>query len=347
MSVLLMALGVSFIVTFLATPVLRRVALSFGACDLPSPRRINKKPVPNLGGVAIYLGILAGILLNLNQGYMVLGILVGSTIIMLVGLLDDLVGLSPPVKMAGQIMAALSLLPFGVEIQFITNPFGGMFFLGGWSIPLTILWVVGITNTVNFIDGLDGLAAGVAAIASGTLAIVALQEGQLGAAIMALIIAGSALAFLFFNFHPAKIFMGDTGAMLLGFILASTSIIGALKSATAMTILVPVLALGVPIADTLLAIVRRSTNGHSIALADKDHIHHRLLRLGLSHRGAVLVVYGTTLFLGLMAVLINSMRGMEGFLLLGLGAVILGLGGWRLGLFRVKNRPGENIYPPL
>ncbi len=347
MSILLIAFGVSFIVTLLATPLLRRVALAFGICDLPSPRRINKKPVPNLGGVAIYLGILAGILLNTSQGNLIKGILVGSTIIALVGLLDDLVGLSPPLKLGGQILAALSLIPFGVEIQFITNPWGGMFFLGAWSVPLTVLWVVGITNTVNFIDGLDGLAAGVAVIASGTLAIVAMQEGQLGAAIMALIIAGSALAFLFFNFHPAKIFMGDTGAMVLGFILASTSVIGALKSATAMTVLVPVLALGVPIADTLLAIVRRSTNGHSIALADKDHIHHRLLRLGFSHRGAVLVVYGTTMFLGFMAVLINSMRGLESFLLLGLSAVVLGLGGWWLGIFRLKNRPGENIYPPL
>ncbi len=347
MSILLIAFGVSFLITLIATPLLGRLAPLVGAFDQPSPRRINKKPVANLGGVAIYLGILAGILLNTSQGTLIMGILVGSTIIALVGLWDDLVGLSPGWKLSGQILAALALLPFGVEIQFVTNPLGGMIFLGAWGAPLTVLWVVGITNTVNFIDGLDGLAAGVAAIASGTLAIVALQEGQMGAAVMALIIAGSSLSFLIFNFHPARIFMGDSGAMLLGFILATTSVIGALKSATAMTILVPVLALGVPIADTFLAIVRRSTNGHSIALADRDHIHHRLLRLGYSHRGAVLVVYGTTFFLGSMAILINSVRGLESFMLLGLAGVVVGLGGWRMGIFRLKKPTGEKTYPHL
>jgi len=347
MSPMITGLLISFIITLLITPFLRRMALSLGACDRPSPRRINKKPVPNLGGVALYFGILVGILATLPLSAPIQGLLLGCTIIVIVGVVDDLRGLSPGVKFMGQLLAAISLLPFGVEIQFVTNPWGGMIFLGAWGIPLTLLWVVGITNTVNFIDGLDGLAAGIALIASVTLAVVAMQEGQSGAAVLSLIIAGSVAAFLIFNFHPAKIFMGDTGAMLLGFILATTSIVGALKSATAMTVLVPIMALGVPITDTLLAILRRKKNGHPIALADKDHIHHRLLRVGFSHRGAVLISYGTTAFLGIMAILINANGGTEGIVLFLLVAVLIGFGGWRLGLFKIKKETGEKISPPL
>ncbi len=335
--------ALAFIITLILTPFLKKIACSVGAYDFPSPRRVNKKPVPNGGGLAIYAGVMITLLLIMPLSTPLKGIMLGGTIILLIGIVDDIRGLSPRVKLLGQIAAALTLIPFGVQIQFVTNPWGGMIFLGNWGILITILWVVGITNTVNFIDGLDGLAAGVCAIASGTLAIVAMQEGQIAAAFMSLIIAGSSLSFLVFNFHPARIFMGDSGAMFLGFMLATTSTLGALKSATAMTLIVPILALGVPIADTLLAILRRSKNGHPISLADKDHIHHRLIRAGFSHRGAVLAVYGTSILLGIMAVVINTVQQTEWFLLLLLLLSVLGYAGWRLGIFRLTERAEQNI----
>lgn len=333
----------AFLFTLILTPLVRHGAQALGLCDEPSCRRINTIPILTGGGIAIWGGIMGALVLAMPLTPSVQAIMLGGTAVFLLGCVDDFLELSPRIKLLGQIGAALLILPFGLQIQFVTNPWGGMIFLGIWGLPLTVLWVVGITNTVNFIDGLDGLAAGVVAIASVTLTVVAWQEGQMEAARLTLLVAGAALAFLLFNFHPARIIMGDSGAMLLGYFLATASILGALKSATAMTLLVPILALGVPITDTLLAIIRRRANGHPISLADKDHIHHRLLRAGFSHRGAVLTVYVISILLGTMAVLINTVGRVEGLMLLSLLFMTLALGAWRLGLFRLKEPQDQKV----
>lgn len=322
--------------TYILTPLTKQLALSIGAVDIPNNRRINKKAVPTLGGIAIYLGFLIPIILNMPLNKRLIGILLGGTFILLIGIIDDLYELSPSWKLTGQILAACILLFFGIKIEFITNPFGGMLYLGYWGVPLTLFWVVGITNTVNLVDGLDGLAAGISAIAAFILFLVALQEGQTFSAILALTLASSSLGFLRFNFNPADIFMGDTGAMFLGYMLAAISVSGALKSAATVTLVVPVLALGVPIFDTIFAIIRRIHNGKPIGEADNGHIHHRLLALGMNQRQAVLSVYGISICLGLMALIINGANLHDAFVILGIVIVILIYGAWKLGIFSVE-----------
>ncbi|MGB4006961.1 MAG: MraY family glycosyltransferase, partial [Halanaerobiales bacterium] len=222
----------SLIISFMATPIIKKLALFINAVDIPNDRRINRVPIPTLGGIAIYLGFMGAMFFSSSISNLTLGIFVGGSFILLIGILDDLYELSARLKLAGQILAAIILILFNIRVEFITNPFsGGMIYLGYWGIPLTILWIIGITNTVNLVDGLDGLAAGISTIAAFTLFFVALQEGQVTAAILSLILAGSALGFLPYNFNPAKIFMGDTGAMFCGYILAAISVAGALKSA--------------------------------------------------------------------------------------------------------------------
>ena len=325
----------SLVITYMLIPFIKKIAPSIGAVDHPDSRRINKEPVPNIGGIAIYLGFTISLITTV-PGQLLKGILLGGTFILLLGFIDDLYEISPLWKLAGQITAASILIISGIQIEFITNPFGGMIYLGYWGIPLTILWIVSITNTVNLIDGLDGLAAGVSVIAVITLFFVSIQEGQGSTAVLALALAGSSLAFLKYNFHPAQIFMGDSGSMFLGYTLASISVAGALKSAAAVTLIVPVLALGVPIFDTIFAIIRRLYNSKPIGEADKGHIHHRLLALGWSQSEAVLIVYGISIFLGLMALFINGTTLTNGIVILAL--IMLGLvyGAWKLGIFDVE-----------
>ncbi len=327
---------ISLIITLLLTPLSKKLALFTGAVDRPNGRRINKKPIPNCGGLAIYGGFTISVLFFTQLNRSITGVILGGTFIIILGILDDLYELSPRIKLLGQIISAFVLIFFGIEIQFITNPFGGLFYLGIWSIPLTILWVVGITNTVNLVDGLDGLAAGVSAIAAVTLFLVGLQEGQIIAAILAFAIAGSSLGFLKFNFHPAEIFMGDAGAMFLGYMLAAISIVGALKSAAAVTLIVPVLALGIPIFDTIFAIIRRLYNKKPIGKADQGHIHHRLLALGWTHTEAVVIVYVISIFLGLMALIINGSNLHNAVILFIIITAGLVYGAWKIGIFSAE-----------
>lgn len=287
-----LAFCVALLVSYLATPVVRKLAIRIGAVDQPNARKVHKTPIPRLGGLAIYLSFMAAILITLPLDAQIYGVLLGATLIVILGVIDDLVELSPKVKLVGQILAAVVLVVFDVRISNLTIPFEGMMFLGNVaSSILTIIWVVGIVNTVNLIDGLDGLAAGTSAITALTLFLVGYQKGQFIAGILAMALMGSALGFLKFNFNPAKIFMGDTGSMFLGFMLAAISIEGALKSTTTLALIVPVLALGFPIFDTAIAIIRRFLNKVPIFQADKGHFHHKLVEKGLSHKQAVLVIY--------------------------------------------------------
>lgn len=313
-SVFLLAL----IITYFLTPPLRRLMVHleiYEPCQVE--RRIHIRPIPSLGGMAIFGGFLGALyFLGGSLLFEVHGLLLGGLVILIVGVVDDLVELSPPLKFVGQLLAAVILVFSGIRIEFVTNPFGGMFYLGSLTVPLTLLWVTGITNAVNFIDGLDGQAAGVAAIASFTLMAVAVQEGQMEMIILTAAVSGASLGFLPHNFNPARIFMGDTGSMFLGFILAGIAVRGALKGPAAMTLVGPILALGVPIFDGLCAVIRRWQHGRSIFSADKGHFHHRLLDLGLNHRQAVLTVYLLSFILGITAVFLNSQDQLTGFLVL-------------------------------
>jgi UDP-GlcNAc:undecaprenyl-phosphate GlcNAc-1-phosphate transferase len=237
-----------------------------------------------------------------------LGLFLGGTFILIVGILDDRYALSPKVKLGGELLATAILIIFGIKIEFLSNPFNGILYLGALpGIILTVLWIVGLTNALNFIDGLDGLLAGVTSISCFVLFIIAVQKNQLLVATLLLALMGGCCGFLRYNFNPAKIFMGDTGALFLGYILGALSIVGALKSTATMAFCVPILVFGLPICDTLVAIVRRTLRGRSIFQADKEHLHHQLIKCGLNQRQAVLIIYILSGCLGMAALAINYM----------------------------------------
>lgn len=300
----------SLFIALVSTPIVRKFAIKIGAVDVPKDnRRVHKEAMPFLGGIAIYLAVILGALIYLPMDKSTVAILIGGTIIALSGIIDDLRDLSPKMKLIFQILAGVILVLGDVRIDYITNPFtveSTMIELGILSIPITIFWVVGITNTLNLIDGLDGLAAGVAAISSISLMLVAYKFGYVEITIMSAIVAGGCLGFLPYNFNPAKIFMGDTGALFLGFMLSAISIEGVMKSVATIAVVVPILILGVPIFDTTFAIFRRLLNGQSIMAADKGHLHHRLLNKGFSQRKTVLILYGISAIFGGSAVLISK-----------------------------------------
>ncbi|MGB9613724.1 MAG: MraY family glycosyltransferase, partial [Candidatus Margulisiibacteriota bacterium] len=251
---------IALALAILLTPMVRSFAPEIGALDKPSERKVSKDQMPRTGGIAIYFSFLVAVLfgllllagvrgavINMRQ---ILGVVLGGSIVLLVGLLDDIFQMRPLVKLIFQILGAGIAVYFGIEISFVTNPFNGMFPLGLLAIPLTILWLVGITNAINLIDGLDGLAPGVTAISAATLFFVALRTHQLGAALLMLALAGAALGFLRYNFYPASIFLGDAGSYFLGFVLASASVFGVFKTTLVVALIVPLLILGVPIFDT-------------------------------------------------------------------------------------------------
>lgn len=316
---------VALAVVYLVTPVVRRIALHYQVVDRPNQRKVQKEPVPYLGGIAIYLGFLAAVAVSYPSHVKLFPLLGGGTLMLLLGLADDLWDLPAKVKFAGQVAIALLVALLGLRIQGMTNPFGGYLSLGLWSVPVTVLWLVSLTNVMNLVDGLDGLAAGVAAIASGALCVVAFEKGQPLVALAALALSGAAAGFLPHNFNPAKIFMGDAGSLFLGFTLAGIAVQGALKGAAAIALVIPVVALGVPVFDTACAIIRRFQNGQPIYEADREHFHHRLLALGLSPRQAVLVLYLVSLALGSAAVFLARLKPIPSafFVIVVAGALLL------------------------
>lgn len=309
------------------TPYVIKLAVKIGAIDIPKDsRRVHKTPVPLIGGLAIYVSFTLTVLAYMSiKGFpdgsekRILGLLLGGTFITVFGFIDDIRPLNPKIKLLLQMTGAIILVSFGITIKFVTNPFNrltGIADIGFLSVPATIFWIVGVTNAFNLIDGLDGLAAGVAGISCITLFIISVLNGRSNAALLTAVLAGSAIGFLPYNFNPAKIFMGDTGAQFLGFILAAISIEGAIKSAAAIAITVPVLALGLPIYDTLMAIVRRSLNRQPVMQGDREHIHHKLLDLGLSQKQAVLVMYIISGILGLSAIFATELSTVQSFFVL-------------------------------
>lgn len=306
----------AMLIALLLTPLVKRFAHFVGAVDAPNHRKVHSRIMPRLGGLAIYVAFIAAYFvispaLDSLQTDVVFGLIVGGSIIVLVGALDDRFDLSPKIKLLGQIIAAGVVVNSGVVIDFISVPFGDLSISLTWlAIPLTIFWIVGVTNAINLIDGLDGLSAGVSAIAISTMLVLALMMGNITVVLLSVILLGSIVGFLFYNFHPAKIFMGDSGALFLGFSLATLSILG-FKQATVVSLLIPIMILGVPLSDTFFAIMRRWVNHLPISAADKSHLHHCLLQLGFSHRTTVLIIYGIALVFGSSAVLLSILSERE------------------------------------
>ena len=305
----IIALIIALSVSFVATPLMIRLAKLVGAIDVPRDnRRVHKIPTPRLGGLAIFLGFMAGLLYLVEIDSRMFGVLIGAAIIVTLGFFDDINPLPAKFKFAVQVAAAAIAIHSGVLIPRVSNPLyfilGGSEFIhfGIWSYPLTLFWIVGVTNAINLVDGLDGLAAGISAISATTLFVAAIITQQYVAAPMAAILAASTLGFLPYNFNPAKIFMGDTGALFLGYMLSVISVMGVLKGAAALSILVPIFAIGLPIFDTLFAMVRRTLSGKSMIEADKGHLHHKLMDAGMSQKQAVLTLYSISAVLGFSAI---------------------------------------------
>ena len=332
------SLVMAFVLVFLGTPLVKRIAFKIKALDEPAERKVHSAPMPRLGGLAICLGFWATVLLTTEMTGALYGLLGGGLLITLVGIIDDVRGVTAKQKLAVQIIAACVVMFAGVHIEYITHPLQDVVSLGVWSYPLTLLWIIGITNAVNLIDGLDGLAAGVSAIAAITLGLIAYIETSSQTAGIAFILAASIFGFLKYNFHPAQIFLGDTGSLFLGFNLSVLAIIGLTKSATVISLFLPVVILGIPIVDTLFAIVRRYFGGQPIFSADKGHLHHRLLRLGLSHRGTVLAMYAVSTILSLSAIVMSVVTTAQGMLIMVALILSFYLGAEKLGVFGQRHK---------
>ena len=332
----LAAFIITLILSLIITPVVIKLAQRLNFIDQPGERKINKKIIATAGGTAIYLAFMIPLRFFLPANQTVKGIMIGGTFMLILGLFDDKFEISAPIKFLGQIIGALILIYYGVKINFITNPFGGFIFLGAYAVPFTVFWIVSIINTINLIDGLDGLAAGVSIIAVLTLFAVALQENQVLAPMLAVLLAGSCLGFLKYNFNPARVFMGDTGSMFIGYIIAAVSITGALKSAAAVTIFVPMLALAIPILDTTFAIIRRIFNDRPIGEADHGHIDHRLLAIGMNQKQAVISVYVISAILGTIAFVINGIKFDHALIIFVSVILVIIYGAKKIGIFSVE-----------
>jgi UDP-GlcNAc:undecaprenyl-phosphate/decaprenyl-phosphate GlcNAc-1-phosphate transferase len=305
----------SLLLSLLLTPLVRALARRIGAFDQPGPRRIHDQPVPTLGGLAIAASVLgvawASFLLPGPVGRLgiqpLLGFTVASIPILAMGVVDDLRGVRPLAKLGVQVVSGLILVLFGYGVPVLSTPMGGAIDLGPLGAPLTIVWVLLITNAINLIDGLDGLAAGAVFIASMSLWWVGRSHMDLYVMFLTAVMAGATLGFLRSNFPPARIFMGDTGSQFLGLALAAMSLIENRKGTVTLTLLFPLVTLGLPVFDSALAFVRRWTSGRPVFRADSEHVHHRLLRLGLQPRQAVLVLWYLCFFLGVMAVVVEAL----------------------------------------
>ncbi|APC50319.1 undecaprenyl/decaprenyl-phosphate alpha-N-acetylglucosaminyl 1-phosphate transferase [Virgibacillus halodenitrificans] len=293
------------LISLIITPIVIKYAKKLNATDKPNYRKVHKDPIPTLGGLAIFMSFLIGLVILQPVSEYHLAIVIGGFIMIILGFFDDLFDLSPKVKFLTQILAA-SLVVFwgGLQVEFINLPFGGQIEFGFLSSVITIIWIAGVTNAINFIDGLDGLAAGVSSIALMTIAVMAIIMGNVYVATMALILFFSTMGFLRYNFNPAKIFMGDTGALFLGFMISVLALLG-FKNVTIISFIIPIFILGVPISDTLIAMVRRYINKQPLSSPDSSHLHHRLVKFGLTHKQTVLFIYALSAMFSLAAILFS------------------------------------------
>ncbi|HER9806994.1 TPA: undecaprenyl/decaprenyl-phosphate alpha-N-acetylglucosaminyl 1-phosphate transferase [Streptococcus pyogenes] len=359
----------ALLMSLFLTPLVRFLAFRVGAVDNPNARRVNKVPMPSSGGLAIFMSFLVaslGLIPIASKGAMFFGqtyfsyilpVVIGATVITLTGFLDDLHELSPKLKMFGILIGAMIVWAFtDFKFDSFKIPFGGPLLVFGpfLTLFLTVLWIVSITNAINLIDGLDGLVSGVSIISLVTMAIVSyffLPQKDFFLTLTILVLISAIAGFFPYNYHPAMIYLGDTGALFIGFMIGVLSLQG-LKNSTAVAVVTPVIILGVPIMDTIVAIIRRSLSGQKFYEPDKMHLHHRLLSMGFTHRGAVLVVYGITMLFSLISLLLNVSSRIGGVLLMlgllfGLEVFIEGLEIWgekRTPLFNLLKFIGNSDY---
>lgn len=322
-----LALVCAAVLSFAATPIIKVLAKKVGAMDVPKDeRRMHKIPIPRMGGLAIFLGFIVSVLIFGEMNREIRGILLGAVIIVILGVMDDILTLRALPKFIVQIFAAVVVVLHGCRIEHFMG-----FALPQWlSYPVSVIWIVAITNAVNFIDGLDGLAAGVSAISAGTMLIVALilvpDTTAMASAILLAAIVGACVGFIPYNFNPATIFMGDTGSTFLGFMLASISIFGLFKTYAVISFAVPFLVLGLPIFDICFAVIRRVSKGQSPMHADRGHVHHRLIDMGFSQKQAVAISYLLSAILGLAAVVLTDRGEVQALIFIGAILVVGAIG---------------------
>jgi len=305
---LILCFSMAFGVSVACTPFVKIIAHKIGAIDVPDARRVHDHPIPRMGGLAIFYGFLISVLCFARVDNQLKGILIGSLIIVAMGIVDDVKQLGPKIKFLVQLAVGCIVVAHGVVIEYISVPKiineSGIFSLGYFAVPITIIWIVGVTNAVNLIDGLDGLAVGVSSIATFSLFFIAILTGELQVALITAALAGGCLGFLPYNFNPAKIFMGDTGSTFLGFMLSVVCIQGLFKGYVVISFIIPFLILGLPIFDTAFAIVRRLWNKKPIMSPDRGHLHHKLMDMGFSQKQTVAILYIITSILALSAVVV-------------------------------------------
>jgi UDP-GlcNAc:undecaprenyl-phosphate/decaprenyl-phosphate GlcNAc-1-phosphate transferase len=322
------ALVIAFATAFLVTPYIQRLALRVGMLDATDERRMHDQPKPRIGGIAVYLGFAFALFSAL--GYLfsrnvlhtsndiknvhdIVGLIFGGTLILMIGIWDDVMGMGPRTKLTAQVVVAGISMLYGFLIPYVANPFhhGQPIYFPLWlSIAITLVWYVGMMNAINFIDGLDGLLSGLTAIAGIFLLVINLTHGHPEIALVLAALVGGALGFLPYNYNPAKIILGDSGALFIGYVFATVSIIGASKTAFTLSLLIPLIVLGLPIVDTAAAIVRRALGGRKIYEPDRGHFHHQLIfRFGLNVRQAVLLIYALCVVLGVLALVLSGGLG--------------------------------------
>ena len=342
--------SMAFLVTLATVPFSRWLAATIGAIDYPSNRRVNDHPVPRCGGIALYLGFLAGCLTmflgvtffgwRVTDLYVVKDIqyptlIMGASVMFIVGLIDDIVQITPKQKLAGQILAATIVALSGVSIDMVRSLVDGAYLELGWlNVPLTVAYLVVFVNIINLIDGLDGLAAGIVAIVSASMFILVYIRGSMTLALVCVIIVAICLAFLCYNFYPASTFMGDSGALFLGLLIGTVSLAGVVRTQSLVINLVPLVIAGIPVIDTLSAFIRRTRQHQRFDQADLGHIHHRLVNAGFGQRKAVVILYACTAALAIVGLLISSVSGPMRWAIFGLLFVVVFVAIWRVGLFK-------------
>jgi len=337
MTTIILIFFVAFLASLLLTPLVIRIAKRYNIVDIPKDRKVHKKPVPRLGGAALFLAFFTALVLFVMNRPMYRDLvahdprlplfLVGLTASFLLGFWDDIRRLSSRFKFLCQLLIALFSYYAGLKITAVFLPFIGALHLGYFALPVTVFWFLLVINAINLIDGLDGLAAGICLFVSMTMMVITLHDGMLLEAIAFAALGGALIGFLNYNFNPASIFLGDGGSYFLGYFIAALSIMGSIKGQVATTILIPIIALGVPMVDTLVAPIRRFLLGREMFQPDKSHLHHQLLKMGLNQRRAVLIIYGATIFLGIISILLIHAQDEVAALILtslGLGVIFFG-----------------------
>ena len=346
LSAVVLAAVLPFLFVLMATPAVSRIAYLLGAIDKPDSRKVHKVPTPRLGGLGIVVVVLGFLVSYVSKDPSLRGVLIGALIISAVGIVDDIKRVSAGTKFLFQFAAAIVVVGYGFRVDFLTSPFDGIIATDIFAVPLTLLWIVGVTNAVNLLDGLDGLASGVISVSGLTLALIGWYQGVEVAVVGGLALSSATAAFLKYNSYPASIFLGDTGALFSGYLLAVLSMIGMAKGATFVGLVVPIFILGVPIFDTLTTMARRFLQGKPIFQPDRGHLHHKLMDSGLGHVGTVYFVYIIAIVSGLVAVIISRVPILYYLICMGCLLIVM-VGTFDGGLTRLAEyvRHGTGLQP--